>query len=220
MQGLAGVGALVLVLWVVLFLPAWSLGYWQAWVYWAVFSASVSAISVYLLKNDPRLVESRLKAGPVAESDTGQKIAQALAGALFLSLFVVSALDHRFGWSVVPGYLVATGDAFVVLGLTTIFLVFRENTYTSVLIEVSEGQRVISTGPYRAVRHPMYSGALLMLLFTPLALGSFWALLAALPMLGVISFRLLGEEKFLAKSLPGYVEYCRKTRYRLVPHVW
>jgi len=219
-QGLVGVGALVLVLWLVLFLPAWSLDYWQAWVYWVVFLASVSAISVYFLKNDPRLVESRLKAGPVAESETGQKIAQALAGGFFLLLFVVSALDHRFGWSKVPAYLAVTGDAFVVLGLLTIFLVFRANTYTSVLVEVSEGQRVISTGPYKVVRHPMYSGALLMLLFTPLALGSFWALLAVLPLFGVIAFRLLGEEKFLAKNLSGYAEYCRKTPYRLVPYVW
>jgi protein-S-isoprenylcysteine O-methyltransferase Ste14 len=219
-RGLVGVGALVLVLWLVLFLPAWSLDYWEAWVYWAVFSASVLAISVYFLKNDPALVESRLKAGPVAEHDIGQKLAQAMASVLFILLFVVSGLDRRFGWSNVPGYLAAAGDVFVLLGLLTIFLVFRENTYTSVIIEVSRGQQVISTGPYRIVRHPMYSGALLMLLFTPIALGSFWALLAVIPMFGVIAFRLVGEERFLADSLPGYSEYCKKTRYRLLPLVW
>jgi protein-S-isoprenylcysteine O-methyltransferase Ste14 len=219
-RGLVGVGALVLVLWLVLFLPAWSLDYWQAWVYWAVFSVSVSAISAYFLKNDPSLVESRLNAGPVAESDTGQKLAQAMAGVLFILLFVISALDHHFGWSNVPRYLALAGDVFVVLGLLTIFLVFRENTYASVIIEVRSGQRVISTGPYRIVRHPMYSGALLMLLFTPIALGSFWAVLAVIPMFGVMAFRLAGEERFLTDSLPGYDEYCKKTRSRLVPFVW
>lgn len=206
-------------LWLLLFLPGGSLDYWEAWVYWAVFSASVLTISVYFLKNDPGLVESKLKAGPLAESDTGQKLAQAMASVLFVLLFVVSGLDRRFGWSNVPGYLAAAGDVFVVLGLLTIFLVFRENTYSSVIIEVSRGQQVISTGPYRIVRHPMYSGALLML-FTPIALGSFWALLAVIPMFGVIAFRLVGEERFLADSLPGYSEYCKKTRYRLLPFVW
>jgi len=219
-RGVAGVIALVVVLWAALFLPAWSLDYWQAWAYWAVFSASVSAISVYFLKNDPGLVESRLKAGPVSEKEPSQSLIQALASVFFILIFVVSALDHRFQWSRVPALLAIAGDVFVALGLLTIFLVFRENTYTSVLIEVSEGQRVISTGPYRVVRHPMYSGALLMLLFTPLALGSFWGVLAVFPMFGAIGFRLLGEERFLAKGLPGYAEYCQKTRYRLVPFVW
>ena len=220
MRGLAGVAALVTVLWAVLFLPAWSLDYWQAWVYWALFSASISAISVYFLKNDPSLVESRLKAGPAAETEAHQNLIQALASAFFILLFVISALDRRFHWSSVPTSLVIASDALVVMGLLTIFLVFRENTYTSVVIEVSAGQRVISTGPYKVVRHPMYTGALLMLLFTPLALGSFWGLLAVFPMFGVLAFRLLEEEKFLAKSLPGYSDYCQKTRYRLVPFVW
>ena len=108
----------------------------------------------------------------------------------------------------------------VALGLLAIFFVFRENTYTSVVIEVSKEQEVISTGPYKVVRHPMYSGALLMLLFTPIALGSFWAVLAVIPLFGVMAFRLAGEERFLADSLPGYDEYCKKTRCRLVPFVW
>jgi len=214
------VAALVLVLWVMLFLPAWSLDYWQGWVYWVAFSTSVSAISLYFLKKDPSLVESRLKAGPVAENEAGQNLVQASASVFFILIFVISALDHHFVWSRVPAPLSIASDAFVVLGLLTIFLVFRENTYTSAIIEVREGQRVISTGPYRVVRHPMYSGALMMLLFTPIALGSFWALLAVPPLFGVIAFRLQREERFLAKSLPGYGEYCQKTRYRLVPFVW
>ena len=117
-------------------------------------------------------------------------------------------------------YLVVMADVFVVLGLLIVFIVFKENSFTSAVIEVNEGQKVISTGPYGVVRHPMYAGALLMLLFTPLALGSFWGLLAFIPMLLVISLRVVEEEKFLSKNLSGYDEYCRKVRYRLIPFIW
>jgi protein-S-isoprenylcysteine O-methyltransferase Ste14 len=219
-QAITGLAALVALLWAVLFLPAWSLGYWQAWLYWVVFSLSVSAISIYFLGKDPVLIENRLKAGPAAEEGKLQNAVQALLGVFFILLFVVSSLDHRFKWSSVPAYLSLAGDALVALGLLAIFLVFRENSYTSGIIEVSKGQEVVSTGPYRVVRHPMYAGALLMLLFTPVALGSLWGLAAVLPMIAVLAVRLLDEEKFLAKNLPGYAEYCEKTRYRLVPFVW
>jgi len=219
-QALAGLAALVALLWAVLFLPAWSLDYWQAWVYWIVFSLSVSAISAYFLKSDPILIENRLKVGPTAEKGPKQNAIQGLLGAFFILLFVISSLDHRFKWSNVPTYFAIAGDVFAVLGLLTIFLVFKENSYTSGIIEVSKGQEVISTGPYRVVRHPMYAGALLMLTFTPIALGSLWGLFAVLPMFAVIAFRLLDEEKFLAENLPGYGNYCEKTRYRLVPLVW
>jgi protein-S-isoprenylcysteine O-methyltransferase Ste14 len=212
--------ALAVVLWVALFLPAGSLDFWQAWAYWFVFMASVTAISLYFLKNDAALVESRLKVGPGAEEERGQKLAQVLLALFFILLIVVPPLDHRFRWSAVPGYIAVSGDVFVAVGLAVIFLVFRENGYASASIEVNEGQRVISTGPYGVVRHPMYSGALVMLLFTPLALGSVWGLLPFLGMLGVIVFRLRGEERFLAGSLPGYAEYRLKVRYRLIPYVW
>jgi len=219
-QAVAGLAALVVLLWAVLFLPAWSLGYWQAWLYWMVFSLSVTAISVYFLKSDPILIENRLKAGPAAEKGKKQNAIQAMLGASFILLFVISSLDHRFKWSSVPSYFAITGDAFAALGLAVIFLVFKENSYTSGIIEVSEGQEVVSTGPYRIVRHPMYAGALLMLLFTPVALGSLLGFLAVVPMFAAIAIRLLDEEKFLAKNLPGYGRYCKKTRYRLVPFVW
>jgi protein-S-isoprenylcysteine O-methyltransferase Ste14 len=212
--------ALAVVLWLAVFLPAGSLTFWQAWAYWFVFVASVSAIGVYFLKNDAALVESRLKVGPGVEEDAGQKVAQVLLALFFILEIIVPSLDHRFGWSKVPVTLVVSGDVFAAAGLAIIFLVFRENSFASAAIKVNEGQRVISSGPYGLVRHPMYSGALVMLLSTPLALGSFWGLLPFVGMLAVIVFRLRGEERFLAESLPGYAEYRLKVRYRLIPHVW
>jgi protein-S-isoprenylcysteine O-methyltransferase Ste14 len=138
----------------------------------------------------------------------------------FYSALLVPSIDHHFRWSNVPSYLSILADFFVVLGLFFIFLFFRENTYTSVLIEVNEDQKVVSTGPYGVVRHPMYSGALILLLFTPLALGSFWGLLAFPPILLAIAVRLNEEERFLDKNLTGYKEYRQIVRYRLIPFIW
>jgi protein-S-isoprenylcysteine O-methyltransferase Ste14 len=219
-QAFIGLASLAILLWLALFLPAWTLNYWQAWIYWLVFLVCILAISTYFLKKDLSFIMSRLKVGPVSEKENSQKITQALVSIFFILLLLVPSIDHHFQWSNVPTYLVLTRDVFVALGLLTIFLVFKENSYTSVLIEVNEGQKVISTGPYGVVRHPMYSGALLMLLFTPLALGSFWGLLAFPPLLAVIVVRLLEEEKFLAIELSGYSEYCQRVRYRLVPFLW
>jgi len=219
-QAVIGLAALAIVMWLALFLPVWSLDYWQGWIYWAAFFVSVTTISVYFMKKDLKLIASRLKAGPTAEKERSQQITQIFATVFFVILLLIPPLDHHFQWSNIPAYAVTTSDAFVVLGLAIVFLVFRENSFTSAIIEVNKDQKVISTGPYAVVRHPMYSGALLMLLFTPLALGSFWGLLAFPPMLVVISYRLVMEEKFLVKSLDGYSEYCQKTRHRLIPYIW
>lgn len=139
---------------------------------------------------------------------------------LFVILLVVPGFDHRFCWSDVPSFLVILGDIFVALGFLIVFLVFKENSFTSAIIEVNRGQRVISTGPYRIVRHPMYAGALIMCLFTPIALGSYWGLLSVPPMFFVVGWRLLQEEQFLTRRLPGYDEYRTKIRFRLIPLVW
>src|SRR5208283_4981831 len=186
-QALAGLAALAVVLWLALFLTAGSLAFWQAWAYWLVFMASVTAISVYFLKKDATLIESRLKVGPGVEEERGQKLAQVLLPLFFVLLIIVPSLDHRFRWSGVPDYLAVLGDVFVAVGLAIIFLVFMENGFASAAIEVNEGQRVISTGPYGVVRHPMYAGALVMLLFTPIALGSLWGLLPFLGLFVVIA---------------------------------
>jgi len=219
-QATAGLAALAALLWLALFLSSGSIDFWQAWVYWLTFVGCVTAISVYFLKKDLRLIGSRLKTGPGAESVRTQKVAQALISFFFILLIIIPSLDHRYHWSSVPALLVMTGDGFVAVGLLVIFLVFRENSHASNIIEVREGQKTISTGPYALVRHPMYAGALLMLFFTPLALGSYGGLLPFIPISLAIAFRFLEEEKFLRKNLPGYDEYCRKVRYHVIPFIW
>jgi protein-S-isoprenylcysteine O-methyltransferase Ste14 len=203
-----------------IFLPAWSLGYWQAWIFLFTFFSSSLAITLYLMKKDPRLLERRVNAGAAAEAEKSQKVIQGFAAIVFLTTIVCPAVDHRFSWSPVPTYVVLAGDMLVVLGFFIVFLVFKENTYTSGIIEVAAEQKVISTGLYAVVRHPMYAGAMILLLGVPLALGSWWGLLTIVPMTGVIIWRLLCEEKFLAAKLPGYSGYRDRVRYRLAPFVW
>ena len=219
-KAFTGLMNLIVVLALLLFLPAWTIDYWQAWIFLAVFSVSVLAITIYLMKEDPKLLERRVNAGPGAEKQKSQKIIQLLATIAFVAVLVVPAIDHRFGWSTMPTYVVAIGDLLVVLGLFIIFLVFKENTFSSGTIEVGSEQKVIATGPYAHVRHPMYIGALIMLLGMPLALGSWWGLFTIIPMTLVIAWRLLEEEKFLAENLSGYSDYRNKVRCRLVPLVW
>jgi protein-S-isoprenylcysteine O-methyltransferase Ste14 len=203
-----------------LFVPARTFHYWQAWIFLAAFFLPVLAINIYLMKNDPKLLERRISAGPLDEKETSQKIIQSLAILDFIAVMLVPAFDHRFAWSAVPPYVVAAGDILVGLGFYVVFLVFRENTFTSALVELSANQKVISTGPYALVRHPMYIGALIMLVGVPLALGSWWGLLTVIPMTMVLVWRLLDEEKFLAKNLAGYSEYQNAVRYHLLPFVW
>ncbi|HYK64997.1 MAG TPA: isoprenylcysteine carboxylmethyltransferase family protein [Patescibacteria group bacterium] len=219
-QASLGLLKLIVAMAAVTFLPAWTLDYWQAWTLLAVFLACTLAIDLYLVKNDPELLERRLKAGPGSEQEKSQKIIQALAMVAFIAIFILSALDYRFGWSVVPSFVSIIGDVLVALGLYFVFLVFKENTFTSAIIEIGDDQRVITTGPYALVRHPMYIGALVMLVGVPLALGSLWGLIAIVPMALVIVWRLLDEEKFLAANLAGYCEYQRKVRYHLLPMIW
>src|ERR1700674_3688329 len=211
---------LIVIVAVSLFVAAGTVDYWQAWIFLLVFFGSALAITFYLAKNDPKLLERRIKAGPGDEQEKSQKIIQFLAMIAFVGIFVVPALDHRFGWSRIPPYVCILGDILVALGFLTVFLVFKENTFASAIIEVGSEQKIISTGPYALVRHPMYIGALVMLLGIPLALGSWWGLLTIIPMTLVIVWRLLEEEKFLAKNLSGYPEYQRKGKYRLLRFAW
>jgi protein-S-isoprenylcysteine O-methyltransferase Ste14 len=203
-----------------LFVPAWTLNFWQAWVYLFLFTVSAALITGYLWLKDPQLLERRVKAGPGAEKESRQQFIQILASLAFAGLLVLPSLDHRFSWSEVPVVGVVAGDLLLALGFYIIFNVFKENTFASATIEMAPQQKVISTGPYAIVRHPMYSGALVMLFGTPLALGSWWGLLPFVAITFIIRWRLLQEEKFLTKNLPGYSDYCHKVRYRLAPSIW
>jgi protein-S-isoprenylcysteine O-methyltransferase Ste14 len=180
-----------------LFISAGTLNYWHAWIFLAVYFVASAAITFYFLKMDPALVERRMSAGPTAETEKSQKIIMFLMVAGFAGVMVVPALDHRFGWSHMPPSMALAGDALVALGQLAIFIVFKENTFAAATIKLSPGQKVISTGLYARVRHPMYAGGLVMLVGVPIALGSWWGLLVVAAMTPALIWRLIDEEKFL-----------------------
>ena len=217
---LLGLIALVLVMGLLLFIPAGTIHYWQAWIYLSIFTGASLFTTLYLQKRDPALLARRLRGGPSAEKRLTQKIIMLFTSIGFIALLVVSALDYRFGWSHVPIVVITAGDLLVAIGFYFIFLVYRENTFTSATIEVAENQTVISTGPYAIVRHPMYASASLYLLGTPLALGSYYGLLVVAAVVPFLILRLYDEERFLARNLPGYSEYQQRVRHRLLPFLW
>jgi protein-S-isoprenylcysteine O-methyltransferase Ste14 len=219
-RALLGIVFLALAMGLLLFGVAGTVHYWQAWVFLAVFFGASTLITVYLMRSDPQLLERRLKGGPTAEKRSSQKIIMVGASAGFIALLVVPAIDRRFAWSHVSMAGVLAGDLLTAIGFYCVFLVYRENTFASATIAVAENQRVISTGPYSIVRHPMYAGASLYLIGMPLALGSYWGLLAFLGMMPFLIWRLFDEERFLAQNLPGYSEYKRRVTRRLVPFIW
>ena len=214
------VAALAGVMAVLLFVPAGTLRYWQAWVYLSVFVGASALVTLDLLSHDRALLERRMKGGPAAEQRPLQKLIMLGALACFIALLVVPALDHRFAWSSVPTVLVIAGDALVAIGFYLIARVYRENSFTSATIEVMQNQTVISTGPYAVVRHPMYASSLLYLLGTPLALGSYWGFVPVAVMIPFLIWRLLDEERLLARNLAGYTAYQQRVRRRLLPFVW
>jgi protein-S-isoprenylcysteine O-methyltransferase Ste14 len=219
-KAFAGLLGLLLVMASLLFVPARTLDYWQGWAFLGVFFASALAVTLYLMEKDPKLLERRLRAGPIAEKETSQKIIQTITSIAFIAILVVSALDHRFAWSTAPPYVAIAGDVLVAVGFVIIFFVYKENTFASATIELYPEQKVISTGLYALVRHPMYMGGLFLFVGIPLSLGSWWGLFGTIPLLLAVVGRIFDEEKFLAKNLPGYAEYRDRVRYRLVPLVW
>ena len=200
------------------FLPACTLYYWQGWVLLAIYSLAILFITIYLLRNDTRLLERRIQVG--AEKDKSQRLIQPFMFLAFGAAMILPSIAHRLGWSNVPLLVVLTGDALVAMGLLLIFFVFKENTYASAIIEIAAEQKIIDTGPYALVRHPMYTGGLIMLTGVPLALGSWWGLLAFVPSAAVLVWRTVEEGKVLIKSLAGYTDYQKRVKYRLVPFVW
>jgi protein-S-isoprenylcysteine O-methyltransferase Ste14 len=203
-----------------LFVPAGTLAYWQAWVYLAIFSGASAIMTIYLMRHDPALLERRMKGGPTAETRLSQRIIMSAVSLGFIALLVVPALDYHYGWSAPPLGVVVGGDVLVAVGFSFIYLVYRENSFGAATIQVVDSQTVVSTGPYAIVRHPMYASGALYLLGTPLALGSYWGLVAFGAMLPFLIWRLFDEERLLVKTLPGYTDYQKKVRHRLVPFVW
>ncbi len=219
-RALKGLARFQVALALIIFLPAWSIAYWQGWLYWLLFGAACFALTLYFLRHDPSLVERRMKAGPGAEKEPRQKLIMTVASVSMVSLYLVSALDYGFGWSYVPAIVSLIANAFVLLGFAGIFWTFRENAYAAATVRVERDQPVISTGAYALVRHPMYAAALPLFVATPPALGSWYGLIPAAVVAATIVWRLLDEERHLARDLPGYTDYRAKVRSRLVPGVW
>ena len=199
------------------FLPAGTFRYWQAWVYTSLLLIPMLFVITWFFRKDPEFLERRIR---MKEKEHGQKSIITLGSIVILTAFVLPGFDRRFGWSSVPLAIVLISDFLVLIGYGCCVLVFKENRYASRVVEVTEEQSVITTGPYSRIRHPMYLGVLIMYIFSPLALGSYWAVLPALLLIFVLVARIRNEEKVLAEKLPGYREYLQRVRFRLIPGIW
>ena len=214
---LARFGSAIVILCFMFFVSAGTLAYWHAWLYLIILLTPMTAVLVYLMRNDPALLERRMH---TRERGNTQRWMIGFSIIWLLLAYLVPGFDYRFGWSHVPIWLVVVADGLVLVGYGIFFLVIRENSYASRVVEVAAGQRVIDTGPYAIVRHPMYVGILLMYIFSPLALGSYWAMFSSVLMVVLLIVRIYHEEAVLSRELAGYPAYMQKVRYRLVPGVW
>jgi protein-S-isoprenylcysteine O-methyltransferase Ste14 len=219
-KALLSVFILASVMGLIILAAAGTLHYWEAWIYLAIFTIASLLTTIYLIRHDPQLLHRRMRGGPIAESRPAQRVIMTFTSLAFIGILIVPALDRRFRGATTPVYVVITGECLVAIGFYFIFYVYKENSYTSATIEVAADQRVIDTGPYALVRHPMYASALLYMLGTPLALGSYWGLLPFVALIPLLMWRLDDEEKMLTSDLKGYAEYRQRVRYRLVPGLW
>ena len=215
-SSILGIAALI----ALIFIPAGTVNYWQGWAYVAVWIISGGAYTAYLVKHDPALLKRRSEAGISYEKEPVQKVIILFLFVGFVALIIAASLDVRFGWSSVLWFVSIFGDLLVAVSFYIFYLVSKVNTYAAANVRVEEGQQVISTGMYALVRHPMYFGALFLLIGTPLALGSWWSLLLILIFLPILYFRIANEEKVLKRELQGYEEYTHKVRCRLIPYIW
>lgn len=207
----------ILIVGAFLFLPAWSFNFWQAWIFMGVLFIPLLFVAAYFLKHNPEFVVRRLQ---YKEKEVRQKLIIKIANISFFIGFLMPGFDFRYGWSNIPVWLVIAGNIVVMVSYLFIFRVFKENSYASRIIEVQKGQKVISTGPYAVIRHPMYAGIIPMYLGIPFALGSYYELPFLIPVFIVIILRILNEEEVLKRDLKGYKEYTKKVKYRLIPGIW
>jgi protein-S-isoprenylcysteine O-methyltransferase Ste14 len=219
-KAILSVAVLLTVMAFVLFVSAGTPHWWQAWLFLALYGAMSVLVTIYLARHDPALLARRMKGGARAETEPAQRWIMAVLTVLWLGLLIVPGLDRRFGWSVIPVPVVLLGDLAVVVGYAAIWRVFIENSHTAATVRVEQSQKLVDTGPYAIVRHPMYAAGLPLLSGMPLALGSWWALLIVAAMMPLLVWRLTDEERVLVAGLPGYADYRRRVRWRLVPGVY
>ena len=199
------------------FIPAGTINYWQGWLFLLTLFIPMFCVMFYMIKFQRKLLEKRLL---VKEKREEQTFIQIINTFIFMAAMIIAGLDHRFGWTNVPVRVVIAADIAMLAGYVFFIRIMLYNEYASRIIEVQKGQKVIDTGPYAVIRHPMYAAGILMYLFIPMVLGSFWGMIPLLFIPIMLIFRLLDEEKALIKGLKGYKRYMRKVRYRLVPWVW
>ncbi len=201
----------------ILFLSAGSFNYWNAWLFIAAIFIPMFFALMYLLTKDPELLEKRMK---TKEKEGKQKFVQKIGSVLIIAGLVLPGFDYRYAWSSIPNWLVMIATIFLVVGYILTIVVLKQNSYASRVIEVQENQKVIEYGLYSKVRHPMYLFSSIVFLFTPLVLGSFYALIPMMFYPVILIMRLKNEEEILKKELIGYEEYMKRVQYRLIPLIW
>jgi len=210
-------GVFMVILMVIVFAVAGSVSYWQAWMYFLTLLIPMIIVLTYLIIYDPELLARRMQ---FQEKEAPQKFIIKLGILFYIFIYLIPVLDQRFLWSEVPAIASIIADVFVFIGYGIFVWVMRVNSYAARTVEVVEGQKLISTGVYAVVRHPMYFGNILMYIATPIALASWWGLIAVVPFIAIMVYRIKYEETVLLRDLPGYAEYQVNTPYRLLPGIW
>jgi len=215
---IARFGLLILIFFAIPFVCAGTIYWPEAWIMVLIYLGWALPVLTWMKKNNPKLLEERMDI--TRRTEEWDRLILIFGIICYFGFFTIPGLDFRFGWSEMPLYLEAAGFAGMVLAFSVMFWVMRENTYLSRAVEVQEGQRVITTGPYKYVRHPLYAAMLVYCISVPVSMGSFYGIIPSLGMIALMLVRTSKEDKFLHEKLPGYKEYAQKTRYKLVPGVW